>query len=39
MSAPGDQNEGIFWKVEYDADGKHVVEVVPEFPGAVFCAD
>jgi hypothetical protein len=39
MSIPGDPDEGIFWKVEYDADGEHFVEVVPEFPGAVFCAE
>ena len=36
-SNPQDPDEGIFWKVEYDADGVHFVEVVPEFPGAVFC--
>ena len=37
MSILGDPDEGIFWKVEYDADGEHFVEVVPEFPGTVFC--
>ena len=38
-SNPQGPDEGIFWKIEYDANGEHIVEVVPEFPGAVFCAD
>ena len=39
MSNPVDPDEGIFWKVEYDANGEHIVEVVPEFPGTIFCAE
>jgi len=39
MSNHVDPDEGIFWKVEYDANGEHIVEVVPEFPGTIFCAE